>query len=235
MSSINSARAADRRDRPSRRLRRLPAVLPLVGAGVVASCSGGATEPGAGVSRCRDGVTLAVSPRDTTVQLSWTPRCAAATLSVDGEGVRWIVLQVSQPLTGPVRYGETPQGAISIGLAFPLVSGASYRAILTSRVPGTLDADTVAVAEFRMSTRNANARSAIGTGLLFLGTAGASALWAAAAGTLGILTNVIAPLAVVGAGFLGTAAFRLPGWARLRGRQVEQVVSEALAIARDGR
>lgn len=87
----------------------------------------------------------------------------------------------------------------------------------------------------RMKTSNANARSAIGTGLVFLGTAGASALWAATAGTLGTLANVIAPLAVVGVGFLGTAAFRLPGWARRRGQQMEQVASEALTVARTGR
>lgn len=87
----------------------------------------------------------------------------------------------------------------------------------------------------RMSTRNANGRSAIGTGLLLLGTAGASALWAAAAGTLGTLTNVIAPLAVVGAGFLGSAAFRLPGWARRRAQQMEQVASEVATATRSAR
>lgn len=124
-------------------------MLPLVAAAVVtASCGESATEPGAGVPRCRDGVALVAAPSDTTVQFTWTPRCAAASLEVQGEGVHWIVLQASQPLTGPVRYGETPPGAFSIGLAFPLASGASYRATLTSREPGTVATETVAVVEF---------------------------------------------------------------------------------------
>lgn len=127
----------------------MPALLPLVAAGVVTtSCGESATEPGAGVPRCRDGVTLVAAPSDTTVQFSWTPRCAAAGLEVRGEGIHWIVLQASQPLTGPVRYGETPPGTLAIGFSLPLASGASYRATLTSREPGTVAADTVAVVEF---------------------------------------------------------------------------------------
>jgi hypothetical protein len=86
----------------------------------------------------------------------------------------------------------------------------------------------------RMTTRNDNLRSAVGTGLAFLGVAGASALWAATAGTLGTLANVIAPLGVVGAGFLGLGAFRLPRWARRRATQMEAIAAEVAASARHG-
>lgn len=114
----------------------------------LAACGAERTEPTGVVPNCAPGVTLEVSRADTAVRFAWSPTCAAVGLSVEGEGLRWTVLPATEPLVGPVRYGEAPPGALAMGFVQPLVVGSRYRAILTSRGTRVLGSDTVAVTEF---------------------------------------------------------------------------------------
>lgn len=126
--------------------RRWPLLTALTA--TLAACGAERTEPTGVVPNCAPGVTLEVSRADTAVRFAWSPTCAAVGLIVEGEGLRWTVLPATEPLVGPVRYGEAPPGALAVGFVQPLVVGSRYRAILTSRGTRVLSSDTVAVTEF---------------------------------------------------------------------------------------
>lgn len=63
-----------------------------------------------------------------------------------------------------------------------------------------------------------------------LGVAAATLLAAASTGALGEAVAAFGFLAAVGLGVFGVGALRLPGWARLRRRQMEGVAAR-LALA----
>ncbi len=84
----------------------------------------------------------------------------------------------------------------------------------------------------RLQTVNGNARGAMTTGLATLGIAAAMLLVSAFTGKIvdpGFL-SAVGFLSTVGLGMFGIGALRLPGWARLRRRQMEAVAAR-LALA----
>lgn len=82
----------------------------------------------------------------------------------------------------------------------------------------------------RLRTLHGNARASITGGLATLGVAAALLLVSALTGKLADVTSVTALLSTIGLGMVGVGALRLPGWARLRRRQMEGV-AERLALA----
>jgi hypothetical protein len=79
----------------------------------------------------------------------------------------------------------------------------------------------------RLRTLNGSARSLIAAGLASLGTGAAVALTLALTGGLANPGALAGPgfLSVLGLGLFGAGALRLPGWARLRRRQMEGVAA----------
>lgn len=85
----------------------------------------------------------------------------------------------------------------------------------------------------RLRTIKGDARGLIVGGLGMFGFAAAAAITAAARGGVndfGMLA-ALGTLAIMGAGMLGIGGFRLPGWARLRRRQMEEVVARVVDVA----
>ena len=115
-------------------------LLPLVG------CGDSPSEPPPEARPiCGSGTTLMAS--GDPLDFSWTPDCRAFSLTVTGPGVFWGVSAPSHAITSPVRYGETPEGALSLGFAEPMAAGEEYRIVL--EVSGELLArDTVATAVY---------------------------------------------------------------------------------------
>lgn len=77
----------------------------------------------------------------------------------------------------------------------------------------------------RFRTLNGNARGMMTGGLAILGIAAALLIAAAVTGKVGEVVSVSALLSTIGLGMFGGGALRLPGWARLRRRQMEAVAS----------
>jgi hypothetical protein len=87
--------------------------------------------------------------------------------------------------------------------------------------------------QIRFRTAKGDARGLIIGGLAMLGFASTTLTMAAVQGALndvGFLSS-IALLATGGLTMFGTSALRLPGWARLRQRQMEEVAARVTAIA----
>jgi hypothetical protein len=83
----------------------------------------------------------------------------------------------------------------------------------------------------RLRTVNGSARGLIATGVAFLGVTAAVAIAAALGGQLGHAVPGIALLASLGLGMVGNGAVRLPGWAKLRGRQMEEIAAGVASSA----
>lgn len=77
----------------------------------------------------------------------------------------------------------------------------------------------------RFGTLHGAASASIGAGFAALGVAAVVALVTAFSGTLGEAVYGIGFLAVMGTGMIVSGALRLPGWARLRSRQMEALAS----------
>lgn len=79
----------------------------------------------------------------------------------------------------------------------------------------------------RLKTMNANARGFVMIGLGGIGLAGATSLAMALTGAAGNPGTPlgIALLGIIGTGMLGLGAFQLPGWARRRKAQMEEVTA----------
>ncbi len=77
----------------------------------------------------------------------------------------------------------------------------------------------------RMRTVKGAARGYLMGGLGLVGIASAVSLASVLTGTRGVaeVVAVVAPLFLIGGGLFGLGALRLPGWARLRRRQMEEV------------
>jgi len=83
----------------------------------------------------------------------------------------------------------------------------------------------------RLRTVKGNSRSLMGAGLGVLGVAVATALFGGL-GDIGSLGGV-GFLSMMGLAMFGTGALQLPGWARLRRRQMDEVVSRLVLAARE--
>lgn len=77
----------------------------------------------------------------------------------------------------------------------------------------------------RLRTTNGTARGLMTAGLAMLGFAAVSLLTLAGDASAGAVWAGAAPLAALGMGAFGLGALRLPAWARLRRRQMEEVAA----------
>jgi hypothetical protein len=85
----------------------------------------------------------------------------------------------------------------------------------------------------RLRTTKASARAGIGMGFITMGMGAFVAISAAMAGRIGAATPGIALMTLMGAGMMAFNAFSLPGWARLRGRQMDAIAGELAATEDD--
>jgi hypothetical protein len=84
--------------------------------------------------------------------------------------------------------------------------------------------------QVRLRTVKGNARAMIIGGLAMFGFATASLIAGALRGAVGDVGFQLV-LAIMGAGMFGIGAFRLPGWARLRRRQMEDIAARIAVVA----
>jgi hypothetical protein len=77
----------------------------------------------------------------------------------------------------------------------------------------------------RLRTYNGMARTSIAGGLAAVGVTGALVISSAVAGQLGHALPGIGFLLLAGLGMVANGALRLPGWARLRGRQMDGITA----------
>lgn len=77
----------------------------------------------------------------------------------------------------------------------------------------------------RFGTFNAAARASITSGLIALGMSGMVAIVSAIAGSLANAAPAYVFTGTVGLAMIANGALRLPGWARLRGRQMEALAA----------
>jgi hypothetical protein len=78
----------------------------------------------------------------------------------------------------------------------------------------------------RFRTTHGGARASLGVGFVALGSAAAVAVATAISGTIGDSLSGILFLAAVGTAMIASGALRLPGWARLRGRQMDAIAAQ---------
>ena len=83
----------------------------------------------------------------------------------------------------------------------------------------------------RLGTLNGNARASMTAGLATVGVAAAVAIATAVAGDLGGAMPGISFLLLAGLGMFANGALRLPGWARLRARQMEAILARRAVAA----
>ena len=127
-------------------MRKASVLVAIIGVFLVLAACNSATESRAQLPLCDRAVSLGVD-RQTPPVVSWSPACRAYSLSVSGPGRLWAVLAGNNSLVGPVRYGDTPPGAMTLGFADPLEPGVAYTAVL-ERVLPPLTFDTVAAVTF---------------------------------------------------------------------------------------
>jgi hypothetical protein len=78
----------------------------------------------------------------------------------------------------------------------------------------------------RFGTLHGGASAMIGAGLTALAVAGVVAIVTSISGHLGDAVAGIAFISLAGLGMIASGALRLPGWARLRGRQMEAIATK---------
>jgi hypothetical protein len=77
----------------------------------------------------------------------------------------------------------------------------------------------------RFGTFNGAARISMNTGFMALGMAGIVAVATSISGNLAHAIPGLVTLGSIGLGMIANGALRLPGWARLRGRQMEALAT----------
>ena len=127
-------------------MRKASVLVAIIGLFPVLGACNSATESTAQLPLCDRAVSLGVD-RQTPPVFSWSPACRAYSLSVSGPGQLWAILVGNNALVGPLRYGDTPPGAMTLGFADPLQPGVTYTAVL-ERVLPPLTFDTVAAVTF---------------------------------------------------------------------------------------
>ncbi len=81
----------------------------------------------------------------------------------------------------------------------------------------------------RLSTVKGNVRLSMAAGAAMLAVSVIMSIAAAAAGNLGTVVPQIAMMSLLGVGAVANGALRLPGWARLRGRQMDAITARLAA------
>ena len=82
---------------------------------------------------------------------------------------------------------------------------------------------------FRVNTFNANARAFMLGGLAFAGIGAVTLIAAIGAGVTDIRWNSIVEMGGIGAALFAFGSLRLPGWARLRQRQMGEIIARVAA------
>ncbi|HEX4681634.1 MAG TPA: hypothetical protein VH277_02930 [Gemmatimonadaceae bacterium] len=83
----------------------------------------------------------------------------------------------------------------------------------------------------RMRTMRSQSRALMLGGIGFIGVSAVALVGALVGGTTGVVQfSVIAELALIGGGMFGLGAVRLPGWARSRRRQMEQLAERLVSM-----
>ena len=87
--------------------------------------------------------------------------------------------------------------------------------------------------QLRLGTFKGNARASTAIGTLMLGMSAVVGFVVAAHGTIVDVAPAIASLATIGVVFLANGALRLPSWARLRRRQMDDVAAQLTRTMQD--
>lgn len=89
--------------------------------------------------------------------------------------------------------------------------------------------------QLRLGTFKSNARVSTAVGALMLGMSAVVGVTVAAHGTLADVAPGIAALTAIGASLVANGALRLPRWARLRRRQMDDVAAQLTQMMEDRR
>jgi len=168
---------------------------------------------------------------------------AGAAGAADGGGVAQAGRSTSRRFLGfPIGVGRTTEVARPLSDAdwerlvadlretFHAAGLVRYDGPFRSWINGNLQVHvepTAAGHRIRMQTTRANSRSLMQGGLVTMGVAAATMIASAMAGHLGRSAMGIEFMAIVGLGMFGLGAIRLPGWARRRRAQMEEVLARA--------
>ena len=87
--------------------------------------------------------------------------------------------------------------------------------------------------QLRLGTFKGNARASTAIGALMLGMSAVVGFVVASHGTIADAAPAIASLGTIGAVFLANGALRLPSWARLRRRQIDDVAAQLTRTMQD--
>ena len=87
--------------------------------------------------------------------------------------------------------------------------------------------------QLRLGTFKGNARASTAIGALMLGMSAVVGFVVASHGTIADAAPSIASLGTIGAVFLANGALRLPSWARLRRRQIDDVAAQLTRTMQD--
>lgn len=105
-----------------------------------------------------------------------------------------------------------------------VISSGSFRQWTNGNLQALLE-PTANGHRLRLSTMKGSARASMAVGAAMLGLSLFMWIAAAAAGRLGGAVPEIVMFSLFGVGIVANGALRLPGWARLRGSQMEQITT----------
>lgn len=103
-------------------------------------------------------------------------------------------------------------------------SSGSFRQWTNGNLQALLE-PTPAGHRLRISTIKSSARPSLAAGAAMLGVGVAMTVSAAIAGQLAQVFPELAMMGILGTGLVGSTVLRLPGWARLRARQMESITT----------
>ena len=129
---------------------------------------------------------------------------------------RWLTEPEWEHLVVDLRETFNARGTLSSTGSFRQWTNGNLQALLEPTPTGH---------RLRLRTSQGYARASMATGLATLGVTAAVSIASAAGGHLGNALPGIVFLFVLGLGMFGNGALRLPGWARLRRRQMESIAA----------
>jgi hypothetical protein len=150
------------------------------------------------------------SPRRASQRFLGLPIGVERTIALN----RWVTEEEWQRLVGELRAVFRAPGKETSHGSVHQWSNGNLHALLEPTATGH---------RLRFWTLKSDARASMVTGLAILGVAAAVGVAAVVAGQLGPALPGIALLSMVGLGMVANGALRVPGWARLRGRQMDSL------------
>jgi hypothetical protein len=150
------------------------------------------------------------SPRRASQRFLGLPIGVERTIALN----RWVTEEEWERVVGDLRAVFKAPGKETSHGSFHEWSNGNLHAVLEPTATGH---------RLRFWTLRGDARASMGTGLAIIGVAAAVGVASLVSGQLGQALPGIALLSVVGLGMVANGAFRLPAWARLRGRQMDSI------------